>query len=152
MAKKEQNHIDPEKIHLLQIESIETSISDLKEPFNNEETIDMKIAHVSAHNLDDKGFLLGLDLILTLTDRGVQSIARFRYDFHYRIDNLEQMYTIKSDGKPTFQKLFGATLAGISYSTLRGIIFESLSNSSWGSIVIPVINPINILENWIESE
>ncbi|WP_299431142.1 hypothetical protein [uncultured Maribacter sp.] len=152
MVKKEQNHINPEKIHLLQIEPIEVSISDLKEPFNNEEAIDMKIAHVSAHNLDEKGFLFGLDLILTLTDRETQNTARFRYNFHYTIDNLEDMYIIKKGGKPTFAKIFGATLAGISYSTLRGIIFEILLNSSWGSITIPVINPTNILENWIESE
>ncbi|WP_291867938.1 hypothetical protein [Maribacter sp.] len=152
MAKKEQNHIDPEKIHLLQIEPLEVSITDLNEPFKNDEPIDMRIAHISAHKLEDKAFLLGLDLILALTDRESESIARFRYDFHFVVDNLEQMYSIKEDGEPTFKKIFGATLAGISYSTLRGIIFEKLLNSSWGSTTIPVINPNKILENWIELE
>lgn len=152
MVKKQQNPIDPEKIHLLQIEPLEVSISDLEVPFKSEEAIDMKIAHLSAQHLKDKRFLLGLDLILTLTDREVESKARFRYNFHYKIDNLEQMYSLKEDGEPTFKKVFGATLAGISYSTLRGIIFERLFNSSWGSITVPVINPVNILESWIERE
>jgi hypothetical protein len=152
MAKKEQNPIDPDKIHLLRIEPIEASISDLKEPFNQEESIDMKIAHISAHNLDENGFLLGLDVILTLTDRKPEKTARFRYNFHFAIDNLKQMYSFKEEGEPTFSRQFAATLAGISYSTLRGIIFEKLFNSSWGSVTVPVINPNKILESWIELE
>ncbi|MGJ8715258.1 MAG: hypothetical protein ACSHXG_09165 [Maribacter stanieri] len=151
MAKK-QNLINPEKIHLRQIEPLVVSISELKEPFNQEESIDMKIAHISAHNLDDKGFLLGLDVVLTLTDRKPEKVARFRYNFHFTIDNLENMYDIKEEEEPTFSRHFVATIAGISYSTLRGIIFEKLLNSSWGSVTVPVINPNNILESWIELE
>tara|TARA_R110000868_G_C10941816_1_gene767144 strand:+ start:1494 stop:1952 length:459 start_codon:yes stop_codon:yes gene_type:complete len=152
MAKKEQNHIDPEKIHLLQIEPIEVLISDLEVPFNQEEIIDMKIAHKSAHNIEDKGFLLGLDVILTLTDRKPEREARFRYNFHFAVENMEKMYSFKEEGKPTFSRQFVATLAGISYSTLRGIIFEKLFHSSWGSVTVPVINPNKILESWIQSE
>ena len=62
------------------------------------------------------------------------------------------MYELGEDDKPIFSKQFVATLAGISYSTLRGIIFEKLLNSSWGSVTLPVINPNNILESWIELE
>tara|TARA_R110000823_G_scaffold299187_1_gene419893 strand:+ start:116 stop:574 length:459 start_codon:yes stop_codon:yes gene_type:complete len=152
MAKKEQNPIKPEKIHLIQIEPKEVSISDLKEPYNPEESIDMKIAHISAHNLDDKGFLLGLDIILTLSDRKPEKSARFRYNFHFSVENLEQMYSIKENKEPVFSQQFAATLAGISYSTLRGIIFEKLFNSSWGSVTVPVINPNKILESWIVLE
>lgn len=152
MAKKEQNHINPEKIHLLRIEPKEVSISDLKEPYNPKESIDMKIAHISAHNLDEKGFLLGLDIVLTLTDRVPEKIARFRYAFHFVVDNLEEMYSLNEDKEAVFDKQFAATLAGISYSTLRGIIFEKLLNSSWGSVTVPVINPNKILESWIELE
>lgn len=149
MAKKDQNHIDPEKIHLLKIEPIEVSILDLEEPYNQEESLGMKIAHISAHNLDEKGFLFGLDLILSLSDRKPEKTARFRYDFHFAIDNLEQMYSLKQEKEPTFSRQFVATLAGISYSTLRGIIFEKLVQSSWGSVTVPVIDPNKILESWI---
>tara|TARA_R110002126_G_scaffold64790_3_gene165784 strand:- start:940 stop:1398 length:459 start_codon:yes stop_codon:yes gene_type:complete len=152
MAKKEQNPINPKKIHLLQIEPLEIAISELKESFNQKESIEMKIAHISAHNLDEKGFLLGLDIILTLSDRLPIKTARFRYNFHFIIDNLLKMYELGEDDKPIFSKQFVATLAGISYSTLRGIIYEKLLNSSWGSVTVPVINPNNILESWIELE
>ena len=152
MAKKEQNPIDPEKIHLLQIEPMEISISEVKEPFKLEESVDMKLAHISAHNLADNRFLLGLDIILTLEDRKPEKSARFRYDFHFAIDNLEQMLSFDKQNEPTFSRQFVATLAGISYSTIRGIMFEKLSSSSWGSIIVPVINPDKILESWIEIE
>lgn len=152
MAKKEQNLIDPEKIHLLQIEPMEIFIPVIKESFKQEESVDMKIAHISAHDLDDNRFLLGLDIILTLADRKLERTARFRYDFHFAIDNLEQMHSLDDQNEPIFDRQFVATLAGISYSTLRGIISEKLSISSWGSIIVPVINPDKILESWIDLE
>lgn len=150
MVQKDQNPIDPEKIHLAQIESLEVSISDLDEPFMINESIEMKVGHISAHNIEDKRFMLGLDVILRLNARQPEKLARFLYKFHFTIDNLEQMYNLKEDGTPLFNKQFVATLAGISYSTLRGIIFEKLLNSSWGSVTVPVVNPHKILENWIE--
>ena len=150
MAKKEQNHIDPEKIHLLRIEPLEISISDLKKSFSLEESIDMKIAHISAHNIDENGFLMRLDVKLTLEDRKPKQTASFRYNFHFIVDNLKQMYSLQKNGEPVFSNLFASTLAGISYSTLRGVIFEKLLNSSWGAITIPVINPANILASWID--
>ncbi len=152
MAENKQISIDPEKIHLVQIEPMEVFISEVKEPFNQEESIGMEIAHISGYDLDKKDFLLGLDIILTLENRIPEKTARFRYNFHFAIDNLEQMYNINEKDEPSFHKQFAATLAGISYSTLRGIMFEKLFHSSWGSTIVPVINPAKILERWIDPE
>lgn len=152
MGKKNINYIDPEKIHLIQIECIDVSIDELDKPYNPGEEIDMKIAHLSAHNLEDKAFLMGLDIILSLSERPSLKSARFRYDFHFVVDNLEQMYTLLESGEPLFESQFGATLAGISYSTLRGIVFEKLQNTVWGQITLPVVNPNKILDSWIDVE
>lgn len=124
-------------------------ISDLEDPLDKGESLIMKMAHISAHNLDEKGFLLGLEVILTLSDRKPEKTARFRYNFHFVIDNLERMVSLNQENEPTFGRQFAATLAGISYSTLRGIIFERLAQSSWGSVTLPVIDPNTILESWI---
>jgi hypothetical protein len=152
MAKTINNLIDPEKIHLLKIESISFEILDSETPISDNETIDFKIAHLSAHHLEDQRFLMGLELILTLDEREQKPKASFRYNFHFSIDNLQDMYQLDETKEPIFQKIFGATLAGISYSTLRGIIFEKLSNSTWGPITLPVIDPNQILNTWIEVE
>jgi hypothetical protein len=150
MAKKATHIINPEKIHLIQIEPISSVIAEVEVSIQDDETIDFKIAHISAHHLEDKRFLMGLEIILILDGREQKSKAKFRYDFHFAIDNLKDMYKLDENNDPIFQKVFGATLAGISYSTLRGIIFEKLSNSSWGSITLPVIDPNQILDTWIE--
>lgn len=134
------------------MECIDISIDDLDQPYNPGEEIDMKIAHLSAHNLDDKAFLMGLDIILDLSERSPLKSARFRYDFHFVVDNLEQMYTLPEGGDPLFESQFGATLAGISYSTLRGVIFEKLQHTLWGQIILPIVNPNKILDSWIEVE
>jgi len=151
MAKKEEHHIDPDKIHLLKIEPVEVSIAELDNLVKDEE-IDVKMAHLSAYNLEDKKFLLGLDIILKLPEREPIPMSRFRYNFHFKIDNLEMLYSMNEENKPVFKKIFGGTLAGISYSTLRGIIYEKTTQSSWGSLTLPVINPIKIMDTWIELE
>jgi hypothetical protein len=152
MAKKSKHIIDPSKIHLLQIEPLKAAISEIKKEIEKDETIDLKIGHINAHHLEEKRFLMGLELVLTLTERENKEQAIFRYNFHFMIENLEVMYKLDEEEKPIFQKVFGATLAGISYSTLRGIVFEKLLNSSWGSITLPVIDPNTILETWIEAD
>ena len=62
------------------------------------------------------------------------------------------MYTLNEEDIPVFKELFVATLAGISYSTLRGIIFEKTSDTPWGGLTLPVINPKLLLESWIENK
>lgn len=150
MTKKSKHIIDPSKIHLNQIEPLKSAIKEIKKKIVADEAIDFKIGHINAHHLEEKRFLMGLELVLTLNERKSVEQAIFRYNFHFMIENLEEMYKLDEQGKPIFQKVFGATLAGISYSTLRGIVFEKLLNSSWGSITLPIIDPNSILETWID--
>ena len=151
MTKKVLN-IDPEKIHLVFIEEVSVDINDTDITENKVSSLETNIAHLTAYNLEDKKFLFGLELLLTNNNESNNSECKFRYNFHFIIDNLEEMYNINNEGLPVFQKLFVGTLSGISYSTLRGIVFEKTRKSNWDSIILPVINPTNLLDSWIEQE
>ena len=144
-------NIEPEKIHLEFIEEISVGISESNFDDNSPTKISTSIAHISGHKIDEKKFFFGLKLVLLVPDS--ESIrCHFRYNFYYIIDNLEDMFIENDENEPIFQKIFVATIAGISYSTLRGIIYEKLRNTDWGNLIIPVINPSTILDSWIKKE
>ena len=149
MANRKIN-IDPEKIHLDFVEEVSVVMDNLENRDINNISITSDIAHISGYNLDEKKYLLGLNVVFTIKNDKNPIEFKFRYNFHYRIDNYDEMYSIKKDGSAFFSKLFVATLAGISYSTLRGIIIEKTSNNSWIRLTLPVINPSLILDSWIE--
>ena len=151
MTKKVLN-IDPKKIRLVYIEEVSVNINDTDMAENKVTSFETNMAHLTAYNLEDKKFLFGLELLLTKNNESNNSECKFRYNFHFIIDNLEEMYNINNEGLPVFQKLFVGTLSGISYSTLRGIVFEKTRKSNWDSIILPVINPTNLLDSWIEQE
>ncbi|MGB5819830.1 MAG: hypothetical protein WBG90_10130 [Saonia sp.] len=151
MAKKT-HHIDPEKIHLKHIEELYTDIGELEENLIPITSFDTKIAHKSAYNVSDNLFLLGLKAVFKAVDIEDQPECIFRVNFHFEVDNLDKMFTYNEEDIPIFQELFVATLAGISYSTFRGMIYEKTINSLWNGITLPVINPVRLLQSWIENE
>ncbi|MEC3965590.1 hypothetical protein [Flagellimonas halotolerans] len=150
MSKKKQ-HIDPSKIHIKHIEELFSEIDEL-DSSNDNKKIEIKVAHNSAYDVSQNGFLLGLQIVFESHEENNISECKFRYNFYFEVDNLSEMYSLNEDDFPVFQKLFVATLSGISYSTLRGIIMEKTSNTPWGTLILPVIDPSKILESWISQE
>lgn len=145
-------NIYPDKIKLLFIEEISVKIDDMANTKRDDFSLSINTAHLTGYNLEDKRFLFGLQLIFSANKQTTEFECRFRYNFHFEIDNINEMYELNENKEPVFQELFVATLAGISYSTLRGIVLEKTGNSNWGALLLPVINPSDLLESWIEQE
>lgn len=150
MAEKK-HYIDPAKIHLKRIEELYTDIAILPDNFQFS-SLDTKIAHKSAYNISQNRFLLGLKVVFKAVDTENQPDCSFRVNFHFEIENIEEMFNYNENDIPEFKEVFVATLAGISYSTLRGMIYEKTINSPWNGILLPVINPTKLLSSWIENE
>ncbi|MEE1964602.1 hypothetical protein V1387_18080 [Allomuricauda taeanensis] len=148
---KQKQHIDPSKIHIKHIEELFSEIDEL-DSSNDNKKIEIKVAHNSAYDVSQNGFLLGLQIVFESHEENNISECKFRYNFYFEVDNLSEMYSLNEDDLPVFQKLFVATLSGISYSTLRGVIMEKTSNTPWGTLILPVIDPSKILESWISQE
>ena len=146
------NNIDPDKIHLDYIEKVRVSLDEYENLMKTTSSITTYVAHTGGYNLEESKYLFGLHIVFSNSEISEKLECEFRYNFHYTIDNLQEMYDLNEDGIPIFKKIFVATLAGISYSTLRGIIFEKTSKSNVGVLTIPVINPSTILDSWIKKE
>ena len=149
MADKKIN-IDAEKIHLEFVEEVAVEMDNFEKNDIKNNTVGTEIAHISGYNIEDKKYLIGLMVVFTIkTDKDPIEFM-FRYYFHFRIENYEEMYKVDEEGNPSFYKLFVATLAGISYSTLRGIIIEKTTKQALIRLTLPVINPSLILDSWIK--
>ncbi|WP_044398493.1 hypothetical protein [Lacinutrix sp. Hel_I_90] len=135
--------IDPEKIHLFHINIVESSIKDVSH--KGENNFKINIAQTTMHNLKDERVKIGLFIDLIHDEASSNAKAHFVFDFHFRIDGLNQYYKLKEDNSPIFTGVLIATLLGVSFSTARGIIFERLSNTNMQGMILPVVAPQKML-------
>jgi hypothetical protein len=137
--------IDPLKIHLTNIVKLTETIS--SDCLNRSvEEMEMDISHQMMHNLEKKKVKLNMQIAFLCKDKPDQQLAAFSYDFFYTIDDLELHYQLANE-KPLFDGLFVSTLLGITYSTIRGILFQQLTESPLKNIILPVINVPDLLKS-----
>jgi hypothetical protein len=135
--------IIPEEITLFHIDILESSIKDVSDKKQGE--FNINVAHSTMHNLNDQRVKIGLFIDLSTKNNPNSGKANFRIDFHFHINNLNNFYEVKQDKQPVFSWLLIATLLGLSFSTARGIIFERLSNTNLKHIILPVVDPKNMM-------
>lgn len=139
-----------EEIELFHIDILKSEIKEagkISKPDYN-----LEVAHKTSHNLKDERVRIKLLIVLSNKQKeiGVNE-ASFEIDFHYKIQNLDKFYTINEDRKmPIFASNLVATLLGISFSTVRGILFERLASTNFKGVILPIVSPGKMLETKIK--
>ena len=72
--------------------------------------------------------------------------AVFQLSFLYKIENLAHL-TLEKDGIQDIDGGLAATLAGISYSTARGILLTRFQGTAFRDFILPIVNPRDMTEN-----
>lgn len=140
--------LDPSKIQILDIKTIQGQIT-------SEENVDM--AQLGGHNfnfelttgLNPAENVIGLKLKIDIKglDRVGNTIdigGSYTHEIVFKVENLNDFLEIADvDGKTghIIDVTLGATLAGLIYSTVRGIIFTRTQGTSLGVVLLPVIDP-----------
>lgn len=137
--------VNPALIHLLDINPVEIHNNISKDNFNINE---VGVAHNMMHNLKEKN--LKIFLSLALFDNNEEIVLKTDYDFIYKVENLEDNYKYDENDEVIFNASLVKTLLGMSYSTLRGIIFNEFITID--KIILPIIDPQLILENRITTK
>lgn len=146
MSKSENNPVDPEKINILQINLIKSSIESPPDQNVDENVIDgfvMSMGNEINYSLENK--MVRIRLLLNfegeLKDKGKSGLkGEFNIEYHFFVENLDD--NIKKDGELfKVNKNLIATLMGMAYSTSRGIVLERTSNTAFKGLIIPIINP-----------
>ncbi|MEO8174288.1 MAG: hypothetical protein ABI581_14435 [Sediminibacterium sp.] len=97
-------------------------------------------------NPEEKIVGLQLEIRITATGIGGKDLnvtGAYTHDIVFRVENLDDFVEISADETepPEIDALMSATLTGIAFSTVRGIIFSRTQGTSLGTVILPVIDP-----------
>lgn len=136
----DENKIVPSKIHLTNIKWEKENTILYKDKLEKNPEYDIIVSHNMMHNLEKEvvKIRLFLDVNALIDETPIEQGGSYEVDFFYKIDDLKDHYQINND-KPLFSGVFVSTLLGISYSTLRGMLFNTWKDSYLSNVIIPVI-------------
>lgn len=139
-----------EEIELFHIDVIKSEIKETGKVSTPD--YNLKVAHKTSHNLKDERVRIKLLIVLSNGHKEIEvNEASFEIDFHFKIENLNNFYSVDEDRKtPIFASNLIATLLGISFSTVRGILIERLANTNLKGVILPVVSPGKMLETKVE--
>jgi len=149
--------IIPEKILIYQIRiyKINLNLSDqfLLNP-KKPENYSIQFGHENAVDFEAKAIRIRLETILDgMNDKdeklGVH--AEYGIEFHFHVDNLEDFVEENENGKQV-DSVLGTTILSIAFSTSRGIIIERTQGTYLEGIILPVIDPKELLMNSINDK
>ncbi len=63
----------------------------------------------------------------------------------FSIDNLKDIFTVRSNNDFDMDQKIESTLVGIAISTGRGILFEKASGTIMEKFIIPIVNPMDLI-------
>lgn len=146
--------IDPEKIHMLRIKTIKGRI------MNDSETDSSVIAGYRFTNdiataINEAEQIVGLKLTVYIDtlDNKKQKLdiqASYTHEFVFKVDNLSDFIFSEeekaaAENEDGIDPLLIGTLAGIAYSTTRGIIITRTQGTALNAVILPVIDPKKLM-------
>ena len=105
----------------------------------------------TAWNIDHKTSAITFSLRVDLQGndkKGKEMGLKGYYElgFRFKVTNLKAL-TQKIEGNDAVDGSLLATIAGIAYSTARGIVMERTAGTFFNGVVLPVIDPKQLLQN-----
>lgn len=140
--------IFPHKIHLNQIHWVVKETFILEKKLKKKPTYDFKIAHNVMHNLDKSMVKIRLfvDVTGVIDSKIIRQGGAYEIDFIFEIDEMTEQYEM-IENKPVFNGLFVSTLLAISYSTLRGMLYELWKDTVLNGVILPVVSIPELFKN-----
>lgn len=144
----DENKIVPSKIHLTNIrwEKENTFLSTAK--LDKKPVYDIILSHSMMHNLEKEAvkIRLFLEVNALIDEIPIKQGGSYEVDFFFKIDDLSDHYQITGD-KPLFSGFFVSTLLSISYSTLRGMLFNTWKDTFLSNVILPVVAISDLLKS-----
>jgi len=142
--------VNPELIHLMEINTIKFNVNSSKEYLENPEEptgMELSIGKEIAHNFNEgmARYRLYFECIATnLKEQHLGLTAEIGIEYHFKVDNFSDFIKLK-DNEQMIDVSIGSSLMNIAYSTSRGIILEKTQNTFFKGIILPVIDSTNFL-------
>ncbi len=133
----------PDKIHLLDMRVLEFSFKSMDGiDSSTKQNPNLEIGMQHAISPEEKRLTFIFEGKLEIRNSGNEMLhtAHFKCKFLLEVENLEE-FNVVEDGDVKYDAIIGLTCTGITYSTLRGILFEKLSGTPLEYYNLPVIDP-----------
>jgi hypothetical protein len=150
---KKQIRVEPEKINLQGIRILKAHYEEDDEcALNPQDVIGFSVGLKSegGFNLDENYHRFRLFVKIVGQDEELNNLglsAEYHIEFDYVIDNMMDFVDLdEKTSEFSVSKMLGATIAGISYSTARGIILDRTQATDLNGVILPVINPHSLLD------
>lgn len=144
--------INPDLIHLENIQILDASLMTSTEYRNHPVEVDQvyfAFGKEISHNLDLGRSRIRLHIVMTARNAEGQDIGlecAYVLEFHFRVENFSEFVSKEVDSDAVaIHAIYGATLIGMAYSTARGIIYERTRGTFFNGVILPVINPQQLL-------
>ncbi len=144
----ENAQIVPSKIHLTNIKTVKENTVLYNGKLEAKPIYDIQVSHSMMHNLDKElvKIRLYLDVNAEINGKTINQGGNYEIDFFFKIEDLKDHYQINNE-KPLFGGVFVCTLLAISYSTLRGMVFNLWRDTYLNSLILPIINVPDLLKS-----
>jgi hypothetical protein len=149
---KEGRKIEPDKIHLVKIQTIKGNI---ETPVNTAnitvEDYDFKFDVSIGVKAEDNviGIMFEVDIQAIGLNRDKLNLkASYTHELVFEIENLDDFTDPQEDSpEPKVDSLMLGTLLGIAYSTVRGIVFTRTQGTALNGVMMPVVDPKKFIKN-----
>lgn len=108
--------------------------------------VDFSLIHSVQINEKENEISVYLKSKYTYGKREPKLVAEFIFKVTYEVEGLEDVIDVDEKGNKSIPDGIIATLFSIGYSTMRGAFFEKSKGTMAERLIIPVINPVTILE------
>jgi len=147
--------IDPEKIHVVNITTIKGSIEASEDSDQNSIAgHHFKFELGTGYDIEEK--IVGVQIVVNIDavddkEDLLPVKGSYTHEVVMKVENLDDFVEVSKKGDHEesikIDGLLGATLVGIAFSTIRGVIYIRTQGTSLGTVILPVVDPKNMIES-----
>ena len=144
--------IIPEKIHVVNIKTLKGNIN-ADNNANPDLIRNYRFTHTLGTGINIEERMVGLRLTVDIEaldehEAATGTTASYTHNFVFHVENLDEFVDVKDEGAEVeaIDPILLATLVGIAYSTVRGIVHTRTQSTPLNGLMLPVIDPKKLLE------
>lgn len=137
---------------ITKVKTLEFNISELPKEIIGDFNIDnihLRFGVLFSHNISSDLFavILNINFVYKLDDLEFV-LLKFKNFIEFKIDNLKNILTIKSESDFDFKEDgILEMLFSVSFSTTRGLLISKTSDTYLSNIYLPIINPTEVIKD-----
>ena len=146
--KKTVSKFDAEKLELVEVKIVKASIN-CREDFDFEALLKYhpSIKTSLRVSMETKSVRCALDISVETGSSNSQPecSGNFLFHFYFEVSNLPELLEVTEDESNELDPALAIAIAGVAYSTARGILISRFQGTVFSLFILPIVNPAKLL-------